>query len=169
METRNNRRVPSQPVHPGEILREELRERGITQKALARDLAIGATHLNEFIRGKRNISATLALRLEARLGIPFRIWMSLHKGYLQDCAATGVATEPQPAPAKAAESGYDAALLLETRRAARLTQGELARRLGVDKSYISRVERGLTVPTVGQFFRIAAAMGYSVELCPPHR
>ena len=46
------------------------------------------------------------------------------------------------------------------------TQEELAKRIGMDKGYISRVERGLTVPTVSTFYRIAAAMGFAVELRP---
>ena len=47
-----------------------------------------------------------------------------------------------------------------------LTQAELAARIGADKSYISRIERGLTVPSVATLYRIAAAMGLTVELIP---
>ncbi|WP_416340454.1 helix-turn-helix domain-containing protein [Proteiniphilum sp.] len=46
------------------------------------------------------------------------------------------------------------------------SQAELAQRIGVDKGYISRVERGLTIPTVSTLYRIAAAMGMTVELRP---
>ena len=61
---------------------------------------------------------------------------------------------------------YTSQILLETRKEARLTQAELAKRIGVDKSYISRVEKGITVPSVATFYRIAAALGRSVELTP---
>jgi len=61
---------------------------------------------------------------------------------------------------------YTSQILLETRKEARLTQAELAKRIGVDKSYISRVEKGITVPSVATFYRIAAALGRSVELIP---
>lgn len=61
---------------------------------------------------------------------------------------------------------YNAQILLDARKNARLTQEELARRIGADKSYISRIERGLTVPTVATLYRIAAAMGLTVELRP---
>lgn len=47
-----------------------------------------------------------------------------------------------------------------------LTQAELAKRIGADKGYISRIERGLTVPTVATLYKIAAAMGLTVELKP---
>ena len=45
-----------------------------------------------------------------------------------------------------------------------MTQSELAEKIGSDKSYISRVERGLTVPSISTFYRMVAAMGLSVEL-----
>lgn len=62
--------------------------------------------------------------------------------------------------------GYNAQILLDARKNARLTQAELAKRIGADKGYISRIERGLTVPTVSTLYRIAAAMGLTVELRP---
>ena len=52
------------------------------------------------------------------------------------------------------------------RKMRNLTQAELAKRLGVNKGYISRIERGLTVPTVATLYKIAAAMGMTVELRP---
>ena len=61
---------------------------------------------------------------------------------------------------------YNAQILLDARKNAGLTQQELADRIGANKGYISRLERGLTVPTVSTLYRIAAAMGLSVELRP---
>lgn len=61
---------------------------------------------------------------------------------------------------------YNAAMLLDARKEAGLTQEELAKRLGVDKGYISRVERGLTEPMVSTFYRLAAALGFRVDLVP---
>ena len=61
---------------------------------------------------------------------------------------------------------YTSQILLETRKEARLTQMELAKRIGADKSYISRIEKGITVPSVATFYRIVAALGRSVELTP---
>lgn len=46
-----------------------------------------STHLNEFIKGKRNLNEDLAIKLEKHLGIPFKTWMNLHKGYVYDCKA----------------------------------------------------------------------------------
>jgi len=85
MATRNNIITPARAVHPGEILREELCERGIKQKDFAKTIGVQASHLSEFIRGKRNLNSDLAIKLERHLGISFNIWMKLHYGYLYDC------------------------------------------------------------------------------------
>lgn len=85
MATRNNRLVPARAIHPGEILREELQERGIKQKDFALAINVQATHLNEFIKGKRNLNEDLAMKLESQLGIPFKTWMNLHNGYMYEC------------------------------------------------------------------------------------
>ena len=69
------------------------------------------------------------------------------------------------ATAKAWEE-YNAQILLDARKNARLTQAELAERIGADKGYISRVERGITVPTVATLYKIVAAMGLTIELKP---
>ena len=87
MATRSNRLVPVRAIHPGEILREELQERGIKQKDFAQAIGVQATHLSEFINGKRHLNEDLAMKLESQLGIPFKTWMSLHNGYMYECKA----------------------------------------------------------------------------------
>ena len=47
-----------------------------------------------------------------------------------------------------------------------LTQEELAKRIGANKSYISRIEKGITVPSVATFYRIINALGLTIELKP---
>lgn len=59
---------------------------------------------------------------------------------------------------------YNAQILLDARRSAGLTQQELAERIGVNKGYISRVERGKTIPSAAMLYKIAAAMGFFIEL-----
>lgn len=59
---------------------------------------------------------------------------------------------------------YNAQILLDARKQSGLTQSELANKIGADKSYISRVERGLTIPSISTFYRIVSAMGLTVEL-----
>lgn len=85
METKVNRLVPFKATHPGEVLGEELKARGIKQKAFAAQIGMQSTHLNELIKGKRNMSKDIAIRLEEVLGIPYKTWMNLQNGYEYDC------------------------------------------------------------------------------------
>ena len=87
MATKDNRLIPGRAIHPGEILREELRERGIKQKDFAQSIGVQAPHLNEFIKGKRNLNEDLAMKLESQLGISFKVWMNLHNGYMYESKA----------------------------------------------------------------------------------
>lgn len=59
---------------------------------------------------------------------------------------------------------YNAQILLDARKNTGMTQSELAAKIGADKSYISRVERGLTIPSISTFYRMVSAMGFVVEL-----
>ena len=61
---------------------------------------------------------------------------------------------------------YTSQILLDARKNARLTQEELAKRIGANKSYISRIEKGITVPSVDTFYRIINALGLTIELKP---
>ena len=61
---------------------------------------------------------------------------------------------------------YTSQVLLEARKNARLTQAELASRIGADKSYISRIEKGITIPSAATFYRVVNALGLSVRLTP---
>ena len=63
---------------------------------------------------------------------------------------------------------YNAQILLDARKQAGLTQIQLAQRIGSDKSYISKLERGLITPNISTLYRIASAMGYRVELRPAY-
>ena len=66
-----------------------------------------------------------------------------------------------------AESFFAGQILRESRREARMTQSELAARLNVTKSYISRIENGFITPSVTVFYRIIDALGMRVEIVKP--
>ena len=57
-------------------------------------------------------------------------------------------------------------IISDARKREKVTQQELAQRVGTNKSYISRVETGRTEPKVSTFYRIIAALGLTVELTP---
>lgn len=69
---------PVNPVHPGEMLLEEfLRPAGKTQTAFAHEIGWTKARLNEFIKGKRGVTAEAALDLAGALAISPRLWMNL--------------------------------------------------------------------------------------------
>lgn len=76
-----NNLTPYDPTHPGEILREEIEWRGITQTKLAEDLGVKVSLLNELINGKRDFTIEYALMLEAALGIDADFWINLQNNY----------------------------------------------------------------------------------------
>ena len=66
-----------------------------------------------------------------------------------------------------AENFFTGQMLRDTRREAHMTQGELAAKLNVTKSYISRIENGFITPSVTVFYRIVEALGMRVEIVKP--
>ena len=69
------------PIHPGEILADELEEMGLTASALARALHVPANRVTQILNGKRAITADTALRLERWLGTSAQFWLNLQKSY----------------------------------------------------------------------------------------
>lgn len=82
----NSKQIPFIATHPGELIRDELRERKMTQKALALETGIKASVLCDTIHGKRPISIGVAKALEKALGIPAYIWINLQTQYDLDSA-----------------------------------------------------------------------------------
>ena len=71
-------------IHPGNILKAELVERGISQKDFAHKIGMQASHLSEIIKGKRRINKQTADKLEEALGIPSIDWVNLQTRYDYD-------------------------------------------------------------------------------------
>lgn len=68
-------------THPGEILREEIDSRGITQTKLANEIGVKVSLLNELLNGKRDFTIEYALLIEAALGIDADFWINLQTNY----------------------------------------------------------------------------------------
>ncbi len=68
-------------IHPGEMLKEELESRGITQKEFAKAIEVSYTMLNEILNGKRSITADFAILIEAALGTPAEHWLNMQARY----------------------------------------------------------------------------------------
>lgn len=81
MATRNEQIRPYRPVPPGEVLKAELQERGLTQKALAGAIHKQPAYLSLLIHGHTRISDDVAQRLEQALDIPAHVWLNLQSQY----------------------------------------------------------------------------------------
>lgn len=97
METKNEVGTLWTAVHPGTVLGEELKERGFSQKNFAKAIGMPASNLNEIIKGKRNVTAAIAYKLEEGLGISAKFWLDMQQGYLHDRRV--LASEPESRPA----------------------------------------------------------------------
>jgi addiction module HigA family antidote len=80
--------MPRPPIHPGEILADELAELGVTPTELARQLKVPANRMTQIVRGKRAITGDTALRLGHWFGTGAQFWLNLQSSYELRLAAT---------------------------------------------------------------------------------
>jgi len=69
------------PIHPGEVLQDELDEIELTQSALAEHIGVLPKTINEICRGKRGISAEMAIKLAKALGGSPQFWLNLQNNW----------------------------------------------------------------------------------------
>ena len=69
------------PVHPGEILGEELQELGLSANALAKALGVPTNRNTAILKGQRGITADTALRLSRYFGTTPQLWQNLQKAF----------------------------------------------------------------------------------------
>lgn len=67
------------PVHPGEILREELDTIGLSANALAKALGVPVNRITTILNGQRGVTADTALRLARYFGTTPQLWLNLQK------------------------------------------------------------------------------------------
>lgn len=71
--------LPPVAMHPGELLRNEIKERGLKQTELAEKLGISQPFLNGLLKEKKKVSIELAIKLEEVLGIEAEQWVKLQR------------------------------------------------------------------------------------------
>jgi addiction module HigA family antidote len=72
---------PFFPVHPGEVLKDELEYRGISQKSFAEQLRLPYRTLNEILNCKRPVTAEFAFLVEAALGVEPTLLVRMQTSY----------------------------------------------------------------------------------------
>ncbi len=69
------------PIHPGEVLRDELETLGLSANAFAKALDVPANRITGIIKEQRAVTADTALRLARFFGMTPEFWMSLQASY----------------------------------------------------------------------------------------
>src|SRR3984957_14712234 len=74
------------PIHPGEILGDELEETGLSAKKLPDTIGVPPNRMYQLLAGKRSMTADTALRLGRYFGMSADFWMNLQSAYELDLA-----------------------------------------------------------------------------------
>ena len=72
------------PIHPGEILKDEMEEIGLNGSELANRLGVPENRIYQIINGQRSITADTALRLGKFFNTGPEFWLNLQKAYELD-------------------------------------------------------------------------------------
>ena len=92
------------PIHPGEILADELEELGVSPTELSRQIRVPANRISQIINGKRSITGDTALRLAHWFGTSPQFWMNLQALYDVRMAEEDAGTEIKTLPTKPEKS-----------------------------------------------------------------
>lgn len=88
------------PIHPGEILRGELEEIGLSANAFAAAIRVPANRITGILNGNRSVTADTALRLAQYFGVSADFWMNLQAAYdlrvAQQASGTKIRKEVKP-------------------------------------------------------------------------
>ena len=90
------RETPFAAAHPTEIIKDEIKARGMTQNELASRMGMQKTNLSRLLKGE-NITPAIAARLETALEIPARIWLNLQAQYEIDSRNIAARNEDEQA------------------------------------------------------------------------
>jgi addiction module HigA family antidote len=69
------------PIHPGQHLRDELDELGLSINALARALDVPTNRITAILNGKRSITTDTAYRLSCFFGTSAELWLNLQQSF----------------------------------------------------------------------------------------
>lgn len=92
------------PIHPGEILADELEALGLSPTELARQVRVPANRISQIVNGKRSITGDTALRLAHWFGTSPQFWMNLQATYDVRLAAKESGAEIARLPTRPAKA-----------------------------------------------------------------
>jgi len=88
------------PIHPGEILKDELDEINLSANAFAKALHVPTNRITAILNGSRSITADTALRISRFFGTTPELWLNLQTAYelkmARDVVGAKVENDVQP-------------------------------------------------------------------------
>jgi addiction module HigA family antidote len=90
------------PIHPGEVLQDELQELGLSAAELARQLNVPTNRITGILNSRRAVTADTALRLGHWFGMSAEFWLNLQKQYELRLAENRSGAEIRRLPQKVA-------------------------------------------------------------------
>ncbi|MGH7022183.1 MAG: HigA family addiction module antitoxin [Caulobacteraceae bacterium] len=93
------------PIHPGEVLADELQEIGVTPTELARQINVPANRVTQIIHGRRGVTGDTALRLGHWFGTSAQFWLNLQGAYDIRLAQQRVGPQVEKLPVRPASPG----------------------------------------------------------------
>lgn len=84
MATTDKKFVPLVAVHPTELIKDEMRERGLKRNELAKRMGVQLPNLSRLLNKKETITCQTAARLETALGIEAEMWLNMQAAYDRD-------------------------------------------------------------------------------------
>jgi addiction module HigA family antidote len=93
------------PIHPGEVLADELQEIGLTPTELARQIKVPANRVTQIIHGRRGITGDTALRFGHWFGTSAQFWLNLQSAYDIRIAEQQIGREVERLPVRPAVPG----------------------------------------------------------------
>ena len=76
-----NKIEPYTPTHPGEVIKDEIEYRGVSQRALAAQIGVSYSQLNEVLNGKRALNTEMALLIAAALDVDAEPLLTMQTRY----------------------------------------------------------------------------------------
>jgi len=73
--------TPFMATHPGEVLRDEIEFRNLSQRKLAKQLGVSHSVLNEILNSRQPVDNEFALLIEATLGIEASLLINMQNRY----------------------------------------------------------------------------------------
>lgn len=76
-----NKIEPYAPTHPGEVIKDEIEYRGVSQRAIATQIGVSYSQLNEVLNGKRPLNTEMAMLIAAALDIDAEPLLTMQTRY----------------------------------------------------------------------------------------